>query len=699
MVLSPDSLADTDWRAALAACRHARGKGSFDLRKYWRALAYREHTGEPEPLVRAHAFANVLRHIGLPVHPGEALAGSRAEFVLDQLPDGISETDFQTAEAEHERRRQRTFQAGFDHATPDYPTLLAEGIGGVARRIRESRERHSRPEEHALLDAMRVCLDGLATLAERCAATSPAPVGLRHLAQQPPRTFHEAMQLVWLVHLAFVSEGRYAMALGRIDQYLLPFYQADVQAGRLDRDGALDLFCHLWTKIEELGEITNICIGGLTPEGGDATNDLSYLALEATRLVQSPRTNLSARFHDRTPERFHRACFQCLRTGVGFPALFNDEILIPGLVEIGIPLETARDYSLVGCIETAFAGRQPAWGDSVPGFRGESNQQCLDRALRAEAKEPSPSYQGLVRRFRSELASFFHHCAERVNDLIARFPPDRFPDPFLSALTRDCIGRARDINDGGALLPRLYSCAGGANLASLADSLAAVKKLVFEERRLTLPELVAVLDDDFVGHEPTRNLLLFAAPKYGNDDPYVDQIAADMLNLIADEIMALPPILGGGRFVACAAGNIHNIARGRALGATPDGRRAGEPLSDATSPFFGRDRKGPTAILHSMARTACGRILGGRVANLKFEPEHFAGEAGAQRFAAFTQFFVDHRIQELQINFTGNKVLQEAKRHPEHHRHLVVRVSGFSAYFTELAPQVQDDIIRRRAHA
>ncbi len=687
-----------DWQLALAACRQRRIGGAFDLRNYWRALACREHAGEPEPLVRAHAFAGVLAHIGLAVHPGEALAGSRADFVLDHLPPGVGEAEFKAAAAEHDRRGQRTFQAGFDHATPDYPTLLAEGIGGLARRVRESRNRHSRPEEHAQLDAMRVCLDGLSTLAERCAAVSPAPVDLRHLAHQPPRTFHEAMQLVWLVHLACVSEGRYAMALGRIDQYLHPFYLADVQAGRLDRAGTLGLFCHLWTKIEELGEITNICVGGLTPEGEDATNELSLLAIEATRLVQSPRTNLSARFHDRTPEAFHRACFECLRTGVGFPALFNDEILIPGLVDIGIPLEIARDYSLVGCIETAFAGRQQAWGDGVPGFRGESNQQCLDRALRAEAKEPSPSYENLVQRFRAELRVFFRQSADRVNDYIARFPPDRFPDPFLSVLTRDCIDRARDINDGGALVPRFYKCAGGENLASLADSLAAVKKLVFEERFITLPELVAALDADFVGHEPLRNLLLHAAPKYGNDDPYVDQIAADMLAMIADEVMALPPIHGGGRFVACAAGNIHNIARGRALGATPDGRRAGEPLADATSPFFGRDRKGPTAILHSMARTACGRILGGRVANLKFEPEHFAGEEGARRFAAFTRFFVAQRIQELQINFTGNRLLHEARRHPERHRHLVVRVSGFSAYFTQLAPEVQDDIIRRRAH-
>ncbi|MDX9979608.1 MAG: pyruvate formate lyase family protein, partial [Lentisphaeria bacterium] len=261
MAQSATAVVIPDWKPALAACRQRGIGGTYDLRKYWRALAYREHAGEPEPLVRAHAFAGVLRHIGLAVHPGEALAGSRAEFVLDHLPPGIGEAEFKAAAAEHDQRGQRTFQAGFDHATPDYPTLLAEGIGGLARRVGESRNRHSRPEERARLDAMRLCIEGLSTLAERCAAVSPAPVDLHHLAHQPPRTFHEAMQLVWLVHLACVSEGRYAMALGRIDQYLHPFYLADRQARRIDRAGALDLFCHLWTKIEELGEITNICVG------------------------------------------------------------------------------------------------------------------------------------------------------------------------------------------------------------------------------------------------------------------------------------------------------------------------------------------------------------------------------------------------------------------------------------------------------
>jgi formate C-acetyltransferase len=688
---------DANWESVLACCRRRAVSGRYDMRAYWRALAYRRHEGEPEPLVRAHAFANVLRHISLHVHPGETIAGSRADFVLEALPLGIAEEAYRMAVAEHDARGQRTFQAGYDHATPDYPTLLAEGIDGVVQRAVASKERHRLPAEHAFLDAVVVCMDGLSALAERYAALSLRPSALQHISHEPPRTFREALQLVWLVHVAFVSEGRYAMALGRIDQYLAPFYEADLREGRIDRDEALDLLCQVWAKIEELGEVTNICIGGQTPDGRDATNELSYLVLEATRLVQSPRTNLSARFHDGSPERFHRACFECLRTGVGFPALFNDHALIPGLVELGIPPEIARDYSMVGCIETAFAGRQQAWGDGVPGFRGESNQQCLDRALHRVAEEETPTYERLIERFRAELRAFFGECAQRVNDLIASYPPDRFPDPFLSALTQDCIARARDINDGGALIPRFYKCAGGENLASLADSLAAVKKVVFEDRVVTIGELVTALDDDFVGHEPLRALLLNGVPKYGNDDPYVDGIAAAMLELIADEVMALPPVHGGGRFVACAAGNIHNIVRGKCLGATPDGRRAGEPLSDATSPFFGRDRHGPTAILASMGRTACTRILGGRVANLKFEPAHFEGEAGTQRFSAFTHAFVDRRIQELQVNFTGNAVLRDARANPDKHRNLVVRVSGFSAYFTQLSPEVQEDVIRRRA--
>ena len=689
----------SSWQRVLEQCRATcrSPRGPYDLRLWWRAQAYREHAEEAETLVRAHAFARVLDRVPLVLYEGEAFAGSRAGFCAADLPAGISERAYREAAAACTERGQRDFLAGFDHSLADYPTLLRIGIGGIIQRAEQSLRRRAAAREVAFLGSVLVALRALSRFALRYAALcrerdrEDVAACLEAVALAPPRTLRQAMQLVWLVHVAFVSEGRAHMALGRIDQVLLPFYERDLAAGRLTREGALELFCHLWAKVAELGEVTNICIGGLTPDGGDATNELSYLCLEATRRVQSPHTNLSARFHDATPERFHRACFECIRTGVGFPAIFNDHVLIPGLEEIGIPAQVARDHCMVGCIETMLAGRQPPWSDSrynTPLF--------LTRALERLRQEPEQSYERLMALFEDEMRRGMTAYVARINSHIARFPVERFPDPFLSALTRDCIGRARDVNDGGAEFERFHGVA-VMGLATVADSLAAVRKLVFEQRAVAYDELTAALDADFEGREPLRLMLLNRAPKYGNGDPYVDDIAAWLVGWTADECLR-HRVHGGGRFVSAMAANVSNIPAGKEVGATPDGRKAHTPLSDAASPHFGRDRHGPTAFLESVARPDYHRVLTGSVVNMKFEPELFQDEAGAERFAALTHAFVDRRIQELQFNFTGNRVLRDAQANPQDYPNLVVRVSGFSAYFTRLDREVQNDVIRRRAH-
>lgn len=680
------------WQDVLAQTRawNAQPVGC-DLRPWLRVRAWRAAAGQPEPLLRAQAFAAVLAGIGCHVHPGELVVGSRRGFCAERLPDGA---DPAAVAAAHAERGQRDFWAGWDHTLADYPRLLAVGIDGLIAQAEASRRGRSDAGELAFLDAALVCLRGLAAFARRHAAAcrelgmvEQAAV-LDGIAGPPPATFAGAVQLVWLVHLAFSAEGRYAMALGRLDQYLLPFYRRDCAAGRLDRDGALDLLLHLWAHIEELGEVTNICIGGLTPDGADATNALSYLCLEATRLVQSPHTNLSARFHDGTPAAFHRACFDCIRTGVGFPAIFNDHVLLPGLAEIGIPAEVARDYCMVGCIETMLAGRQPAWSDS----RFNTPLHLL-RVLR---RRPS-TWEELHDAFDRELQAALAAHAAAVDAHLAARPAARLPDPFLSALTDDCLGRARDVNDGGARFPRFHGIA-IMGLATVADALAALRELVYTRRTVGLDELLAALDADFAGHEPLRQRLLNHAPKYGNGEAAVDRLAAWLVERTADLCLGLR-LHDGGRFVAAVAANVQNISAGREVGATPDGRHAGTPLSDAASPYFGRDRRGPTAFLQSVATPDYHRALTGSVINMKFEPAHFAGDAGAERFAAFTRAFVRLRIPELQFNFTGDALLRAAREHPEEHAGLVVRVSGFSAYFTRLDPAVQEDIIRRRAHA
>lgn len=689
------------WRQILSQARAKNAElgeaRARDMRPAWRAQVYRGQVGQPEPMVRARAFQGVLMGDALHFYEGERLCGSHAGWFFKSLPAQLPEAEYQALVAEHQARGQRNFGAGWDHTLADYPTLLSIGVGGYLARARESLKAHAGPSERIALEAMILSLEAFSAWMTRWSEAAAAR-GLTDLAETaaavalaPPRTFREAVQLVAFTHLCFESEGRYAMALGRIDQYLLPFFRRDVEAARLTRAGALDLICCLWVKLAENGGVQNICIGGLTPDGKDGTNELSFICLEATRLVKSPFTNLSARLHDGTPEPFMTACFEVIRTGVGFPAIFNDHVLIPGLEEIGIPTEVARDHCMVGCIETMLPGRQQAWSDS----RYNMPLQ-LTRSMQKVRGRPDLSYDLLCQAFLDEMsASIAEHC-RRIDAHISRYPVEKFPDPFLSALTRDCIGRAKDINAGGAEYKRMHGLA-VMGLGTVSDSLAAVRKLVFEEKKVGYEDLMAALEADFEGREPLRQMLVNQAPKYGNDDDYVDAIAAHLVEWTARECLK-HEIVGGGRYVSAMAANTNNIPAGKEVGATPDGRRALTPLSDAASPYFGRDVSGPTALLNSVAKPDYRLVLTGSVINMKFEPAFFRGPGGAAVFTSLMKAFVRKRVPELQFNFTGNETLKKAQKDPELHRDLVVRVSGFSQYFVHLSKEVQDDVIRRRAH-
>jgi formate C-acetyltransferase len=682
-------------RKAQANGMHGHAGAAFDMARYGYGTAYLETApGTPEPLARARAFSKVLREIPKRI-PGDGLFCGEQDWLMDAPMSGrepVPHEDYERA-VDADRSR-RSFCAGYDHTIPDYPELLRVGIGGLLGRIADSHR--TNPEATVALDAMACCLRAFSGFV-MAYAEEACRLGMKDLHDvltrihdAPPVSFREAIQLVWLVHVAMSSEGRRHNALGRIDQYLLPFYEAGRHNGTLSRDEALNLLCHAWCMIEGMHEITNLCIGGLRPDGTDATNELSYLCLEATARVRSPSTNLSARFHDGSPERYHRACAEVILAGIGFPAIFNDHATVPPLERLGIPLEAARDYALVGCIEPMIAGRQQAWGDSR-----FNTPQCLLEAIVDLPACGTDSYAELFFHFETRMRAGLVAHAACINAQIDACDLATHPDPFLSALTADCIGRGQDINGGGAEFKRMHGIA-GMGLGTLADSLAAIKKLVFEERAVDFATLREALASDFAEKEPLRLMLANRAPKYGNAEPYVDEIARDIVKVFAQECLTLHTH-DGGRFVPCMAANIQNISAGKEIGATPDGRRAGTPLSDAASPYYGRDMKGPTAFIGSVStpdytNVACS------VVNMRFNPEFFRGTEGVTRFTAFSKAFVAKRIQELQFNVNDDAVLKTAMDNPPAHRNLVVRVSGFSAYFTNLDREVQLDILRRRSH-
>lgn len=670
-------------RRSVANGMQGNESAAFDLSSYWFGKAYlATQAVDPEPIIRAEALRTALLECPKLPHPDALLFGEQ-EWFVDELPPYIKDKAEFDAACKANRAR-RPFAAGYDHTIPNYPELLSLGIGGLLAKVDAS---ENKTQE---LEGMRISLEAFSEFIAGYAGLDPSG-RLAHIASQPPRDFLEAVQLVWLTHLALSIEGRHHNAVGRLDQWLLPFYEADLAAGRLDRNGALNAICHLWCMVEGMHEITNICIGGQKPDGSDATNELSYLCLEATKLVRSPSTNLSARFHAKSPERYHHACADVIISGIGFPAIFNDEPVIAALVKNGIPLEPARDFAMVGCIEPMIPGRQQAWSDS--GFNAPAH---LLKALDALPGQGPASHEELFNCFSIRIRKALEEHAASINKQIESHPAAKFPDPFLSALTSDCIARGKDINNGGAEFKRLHGIA-AMGLGTLADSLAAIKKLSIENKTIPFTELRDALKKDFAGSEPLRLLLLNGAPKYGNADHYVDEIAKDVVKLFAGECARLHTC-DGGRFVICLASNIQNISAGHEIGATPDGRKAWTPLSDAASPYYGRDRNGPTAFIQSVASpdykdVAC------TVVNMRFDPSYFKGAEGVTRFTSFTKVFVAKGIQELQFNFNDNSTLEKAIERPEDYAGLVVRVSGFSAYFTQLAKAVQYDILKRRPHA
>jgi formate C-acetyltransferase len=695
--------------------------GSIDLRPLWRGRALERHRNAPTTLRRAHAFAAVLAQMALPIRPEEVLVGAPSGVLADALPAGVDRCEYDRCASLNAALGERTFLTNRDHIAPDYPKLLQVGLTGLLDETQRSAARHV-GQQRVFLQSVEIALRAgiyhLKRWADACRGKAltaePARAAeLRRMARDldviacgPPHSFAQALQLVWLVHVMLNVDGRGAMAFGRMDQYLYPYYRRSVQAGEGERARGL-LEC-MWAKLEEpllLNPVQNICIGGQTREGDDAVNELSYLLLEVTGTVRTPNSNLSARLCASTPDPFRVACVELIKTGIGFPALFNDEVLVPALVRLGIPLREARDYAFVGCIETFLPGRMPPWSDSRVNLLA-----ALDRALRSGrdgltgelcgALTPPPeeltTYGELFEAFATQVAHMVDEHCDQISQEKRVLSPTEYTSPFLSAFVADCIDRGRDVNDGGARFPDWHGPAGMA-LGSTADALAAIKCFIYDRGSLSWTELLCALDADFCGCESLRQRLLHAAPKYGNGDMYVDNVAADVVRVFTGEVLR-HRTPSGGRFVPLMAANISNIAAGREVGATPDGRHAGEPVSDAASPTFGRDRRGPTAAIESLCRVDYGPVVGGTVVNMRFSPQTLRGERGTRALCALIEGYFAQGGMQLQLNVTGRETLEAALREPEAYRHLVVRVSGFSALYLSLSREVQDDILARTEH-
>lgn len=695
---------------------------------YLKYLGYREHYGDPVTIARAYACASVFRNHKKKVFQNDLILGSRFGLLADQyeINEGLFTKSDQIAHSYGERH----FGQNVDHFAPDYKWFLELGIEGILEQTRSSMVRYASDEEKIeFLKAAEITMlafsDMILQYGQAAREEAEALTALESQEQKkqlllaaevcericisPPATFREALQLVWFTYIAFVYEGRYAMAFGRMDQYLYPYYIKDIEKGRLTKEAAQEMIACALYKIAESwyfggDDVVNIAIGGVKRDGSDAVNELTYLFLEAVKECKIAGPNLSARIHKEAPPQFLDACLQVIGTGIGYPALMNDEVNIAALQRYGYDPEDCRDYCMVGCIENFLPGQQPPWSDgrfNTPFYLelalndGCSWQNGAQLGPHTGKASEILSMDAFLEKFHRQLevgAAEYMAVFRNEND---RLNKKNYKQPFLSCFCPECIERGLDINDGGTKYPTAHA-PGCMGIATVADSLAAIEQVVFVEKKVTLEELCRALQADFVGYEELRRALL-NAPKYGNNQEFVDKYAVWYLEEHAALFGKYKTPDGGNVYIAMAS-NTANIPAGKEVAATPDGRKCHEPLSDAASPMRGMDVDGPTSTLLSVSKPDYTKAACGTVLNQKYTPQVFEDAEKRARLAALIRVYFARGGQEIQINSVSRSTLQDAMVHPEDYGSLVVRVSGFSAFYVKLDPAIQKDILSRTEH-
>lgn len=688
------------------------------LNHYLMYNGYRKHFGEKPLFCKAYATAELFSTIKTNIYDNDLIAGSIRGSV-----GALDEELFNKAEYTYFSYGFNTFITNADHFAPDYRTFLKNGLGGTFERVEKSLAAHSEPEKRDFLESVKIVLNGFKKYILNYAAAAREKANaetdfakrenfkkmaedLEFISENPPATYRQALQLIWLVHTAFVLEGRNAMALGRLDSYLIDYYRRDVSSGILTEDEAVALMECTLCKIKEQrffggDDTVNICIGGVTASGEEGINEMSYVILRAVKECNIPGPNLSARLHSGMPDEFLDECLKVIGTGLGYPALMNDDVNIPALARHGYDMADCRDYCFVGCIENFITGKQPPWSDgrfNVPMYlelvltNGRGILKKDNIGVETGDIRTCKDMKEFLRRFEEQLRFAAGEYVASFNNENDRYNKVNYSQPFISVFCDDCIGRGMDINNGGAKYASVHG-AGCMGIATVADCLAAVEKVVFIDKYTDLAGLKKAIEDNYQGHEELRDRLL-AAPKYGNDDDFVDKYAVWYVEFM-NEIFSKYRTRDGGAIYTAIASNIQNISAGYEIAATPDGRLSGEPVSDAASPMHGLDVSGVTAVVNSTTKPDYRLVSCGTVLNQKFSPAMFADDKQREKLASLIRVYFKKGGQEMQINSVSREVLADAMKNPDKYRDLVVRVSGFSAYYICLDKSVQEDILKR----
>jgi len=552
----------------------------------------------------------------------------------------------------------------------------------------------------------------------------------RNISTNKPQNFYEATQLVYFVQLVLQIESNgHSVSLGRMDQYLYPYFKKDIDNGTLNIEFALYILENMWCRLYSINKIRswshtkysagsplyqNVTIGGKNLDGSDAVNELSFLILKSVGKMRLTQPNLSVRFHSNISKDFMKECTKVIEKGFGMPAFNNDEIVIPSLLKLGVETEDAFKYSAIGCIEIAVPGK---WGYRCTGMSFLNLMRVFMAAINDGkdvmsgktfckgdgSLETFNSFDEVMSAWKKQV-TFYAKATVKIDTAVDLALEENSIDILCSAFTDDCIVRGKSIKAGGSK----YDFVSGpqVGIANLGNSMAALKKLVFEDKKISKQELIKALDTDFAGieGEKIRQFLLNYAPKFGNDDDYVDELVKESYEAFMDEIEQHSTTRAGRGPIGCKyyAGTSSisaNVPSGAVVPATPDGRKAFTPLAEGCSPSSGTDILGPTAVFKSVAKLPTDRITGGVLLNQKLTPAAIQSDLNKDKMISMLDtFFSKHHGWHVQYNIVDRETLLKAKKEPEQYRDLVVRVAGYSAFFTTLSPDAQDDIISRTEH-
>ena len=671
-----------------------------------------------------------LREVILPFWKGKTVDERSLFYMPDDAKNFLKSGCFSTARLKN----------GMGHFMPDYENVLKEGFFGIKNRAQEELNKldftvYENIKKANFLKAVIITSDAAIVFGRRFAEKAKEMAKkeknekrikeLRIISnvcsrvpEFPANSFYEALQSLWLCHVIInlESDGM-ATSPGRFDQYMYPYFRRDIHKGLLTKEEAMELLECFWIKFPEMLELwdesvarfstgfgigQNIILGGINSEEKDVTNELSYMCLYAAARLKITQPNLSVRIHNGTPNEFLKTVCEVIKLGTGMPQIFSDNVVIKSLRNRGIPLKEARNYAILGCVEPTISGK--VTGNTSAGYinlpklleLALNNGVCRLTGKKVGLSTGDPrtfkTFEEIFIAYKKQV-EFAVKEAVKVLGSIELAYKDLLPTPFTSSVIEDCIGTGKDVSEGGAV----YNFTGfqGIGIGTVADSLAAIKKFVFEDNYISIGTLLEALNKNFKGFEILRQKLINKIPKYGNDDDYVDDLAKKALDIYYNEVERYTTPRGGmyqpGTFSVSA-----NVPHGLNVGATPDGRFAKEVISDGISPSPGKDINGPTAAMKSVGKLDHIRASNGTLLNQKFHPMLLKDETGLQSFANLIRtYLLDLKGMHIQFNVVSSETLKDAQINPNKYKNLIVRVAGYSAFFVDLSNELQDHIIER----